>query len=256
MVMEVLIMIFIVLFGLVLGSFYCCMGYRIPNKISIVKPGSFCPKCKKHLKWYMNIPLFSFIFLRGKCAYCKDKINFIYPTCELATAILFLVAYINFGFSTHFFVAVVISSALIVTAVSDFIYYYVSDRVVLISIILLIIIFYVSYGLNETFYSILSGIGMFLVMSGIKIAGDKVFKKESMGGGDIKLMGVIGISVGFVHSFFVLFFASLFGLLFAFVTIRKNKNGIIPFGPFLIFGALVALYLKDQIEHFINYFIL
>lgn len=254
--MENLILIFIFIIGLLFGSFFCCMGYRIPNKISVVKPGSFCPRCKKTLKWYMNIPLISFIFLKGKCAYCKEKISFIYPLCELVTALLFLSAYIYFGLSIEFYIAIVISSTLIVTSVSDFIYFYVSDRVVLISIVALIIILYTFEGLNDTFYKLLSGIGMFLIMSAIKLIGDKVFKKESMGGGDLKLMGVIGLAVGFTHSFFVLFIASVLGLIFAIITTKKKNNGIIPFGPFLLFGALVVLYIKDTIDIFINYFIL
>ncbi len=253
--MEILILIFIGVTGLLFGSFFCCIGYRIPNKISIIKPGSFCPHCKKPLKWYMNIPIFSFILLKGKCAYCKKKINYIYPACELATSMLFLGAYAYFGLSTEFYIAVVISSALIVTSVSDFIYFYISDRVVLISIVALIITLYISYGLNETFYAILSGIGMFLIMSVIKLTGDKVFKKESMGGGDLKLMGVVGISLGFMYSFFVLFFASVFGLLFS-LFLNKKNNGIIPFGPFLLIGALLVLYIKPVINTFINYFVL
>ncbi len=253
--MEIYIMFIIFIFGAVFGSFFCCMGYRIPNKVSLSKPGSYCPKCKKPLKWYMNIPLFSFIFLKGKCAYCNERINFIYPACELVTAILYLCAYINFGFTPEFYTAIVISSALMVTIVSDFIYYYISDRVVLISIVSLIIINYISLGLNETFYSLISGIGMFLIINAIKLLGDKVFKKESMGGGDLKLMGMIAIAVGFLNSFFVLFFASVFGLLFALFTIKKNKDGIIPFGPFLLIGALVVLYLNEPINNLLINFI-
>ena len=77
-----LVIIFIV-FGLVFGSFFSCMGYRIPNKISVIKPNSFCPKCKKELKWYMNIPVFSYLFLGGKCKYCQEKISLMYPLVEI-----------------------------------------------------------------------------------------------------------------------------------------------------------------------------
>lgn len=253
--METLIIILITILGLMFGSFFCCIGYRIPNKISIAKPSSFCTKCKKPLKWYMNIPLFSYLFLKGKCAYCDNKINFIYPMCELVTALLFLLAYFLLGFSSDFFVAIVLSSALIVTAVSDFTYYYVSDRVVLGSIVSIVVIFYIYLGLNHTFYSMIEGIIMFLIMWGIKIAGDKIFKKESMGGGDLKLMGIVGIALGVINSFFVIFFASLIGLFFAALTMKKNKNGIIPFGPFILFSALLVLYLKEPLNVFINYFL-
>ena len=84
-----MIYVFIFITGVCLGSFYACIGYRIPNKISIVKPSSFCPNCKNSLKWYMNIPLLSYIFLKGKCAYCKEKISITYFLIELTTGILF-----------------------------------------------------------------------------------------------------------------------------------------------------------------------
>ena len=84
-----MIYVFIFITGVCLGSFYACIGYRIPNKISTVKPSSFCPNCKKSLKWYMNIPLLSYIFLKGKCAYCKEKISITYFLIELTTGILF-----------------------------------------------------------------------------------------------------------------------------------------------------------------------
>ena len=82
---KLLLGIFIVLLGLAMGSFSACMGYRIPNKISTYKKRSFCPKCKKQLKWYMNIPLFSYVLLNGKCAYCGEKISIIYPAIEFVS---------------------------------------------------------------------------------------------------------------------------------------------------------------------------
>ena len=94
--MKIEIMIFLTVLGAVMGSFLGCMGYRIPNKIKATFPSSFCNECGKPLKWYMNIPILSYIFLKGKCAYCKKPINFIYPFVEIVCALLFLCNYIMY----------------------------------------------------------------------------------------------------------------------------------------------------------------
>lgn len=249
---ETLIIILITVLGLIFGSFYACMGYRIPNKIKVSQRRSFCPKCKKQLKWYMNIPVLSFIFLKGKCAYCKKPINFIYPLIEIASASLLLCNYILFGFTQNFWISTILASALMVTIVSDFLYYYISDRVLLLSIVSLIITFLVFNDYNIAISHILSGAITFLFMLGIKYLGNKIFKKESLGDGDIKLFGVIGLALGLINSIISLFIGSLLGLIFSIIIIKKNKEGIIPFGPFLLIGALITIYFSEFITSFIN----
>ena len=126
--MEIIILILLICIGAILGSFLGCMGYRIPKKIKTSYPSSFCPNCKKSLKWYMNIPIFSYIFLRGKCAYCNKKIGAIYFIVEVLCAILFGLNYMLFDFSSEFFIATIITCMLIVTIVSDFLYYYICNN--------------------------------------------------------------------------------------------------------------------------------
>lgn len=252
--------IIITISGLLFGSFYACMGYRIPNKISTVKKRSFCPKCKKQLKWYMNIPVFSYIFLRGKCGFCKEKINPVYLAVELTSAFLFFLAfelYINTNpiDLSSFFLAIVLTSALMITIVSDFMYYYISDRVILVTLISAVLIRYISSGASVTLKFIISGVIMFAIMLLIKFIGDKILKKESLGGGDIKLVGVIGICIGLMPSFISLALASVFGLIFALFAKSDNKAGIVPFGPFLLLAALVCLYFEGPLGHFIKTFI-
>lgn len=234
--------IIIIVLGLMLGSFYACIGYRIPNKISIAKPGSHCPKCKKKLKWYMNIPLLSYLFLGGKCAYCKKYINLIYPVIEILTVILFLLAYLTFGFSSQFMMAIVLSSIFLIIAVSDFIYYYISDRVLIVGLLILVINSLVFFGLQETIYSLINGAVMFIIMYIIKILGDKIFKKESLGGGDIKLMALIGFTIGVIPSMFAVLIASIVALPFAIFTLKNKKQGIIPYGPFLVAASIILIY--------------
>lgn len=254
---NILIGIITTLMGLVMGSFFACAGYRIPNKISIAKGRSFCPNCKKQLKWYMNIPVFSYIFLGGKCAYCKNKISTIYPFVEVVTSLLYFlsfelylntppISYLNFG------VAIVLSSALMITIVSDFMYYYISDRVIFSSIIIVLIMKYIFSGFTVTFYSLLSGIGMLLVFLFVKFLGDRIFKKESLGGGDIKLVALIGIALGFVPSLISIFLASVFGLIYSLISKSDDKSGIVPFGPFILIGALICFYFSEPLQYLLH----
>ena len=223
--MDTFIIIWLLLIGAIMGSFLGCMGYRIPNKIKTTYPSSFCCFCKKPLKWYMNIPIFSYIIQGGKCAYCKKKIGSIYFICEVVGAIMFAVNYILFKFNMEFFISTVLTCVLIVTIVSDFEYYYISDRVLVLSVIALITIYFI-FDKSNLLMRIISAIVLFALMYAIKLFGNVIFKRESLGDGDIKLMGVIGLSLGFLNSFISLFFASVTGLIFSLITLKKNKEGI------------------------------
>lgn len=246
--METFYSIWLAILGAILGSFLACMGYRIPNKIKTTYPSSFCSNCKKPLKWYMNIPIISYIMLRGKCYYCKKSIGFIYFFCEVLCSILFLLSYKIFGFSYDFFIAIILSSALIVTIVSDFLYYYISDRVLLLSLIGILIVLFFQYEPMDVLVRVVSAIILFLVMIGIKILGNSMFKQESLGDGDIKLVGVTALALGLINSFIALFFASIIALVYSLIILKKNKEGVIPFGPFLIIGALIVLFFQDIIN--------
>lgn len=250
--MEIFTYIYLTVLGAIMGSFLGCMGYRIPNKIKTTYPSSFCNECKKPLKWYMNIPIISYIVLGGKCAYCHKPINFIYPFVEITCATLFLCNYIMFGFTMNFFISTIISCALMVTIVSDFLYFYISDRVLILSGIGIIITLLYFENLDVVFKHIISSAIVFILMYLIKLLGNAIFKKESLGDGDIKLMGIVGLALGLMNSAVSLFIASITGLVFSLIISRKNKEGIIPFGPFLLIGALITLYFSDIITPFIE----
>ena len=249
--MDVIIIIWLSIIGAILGSFLGCMGYRIPNKIKTTYPSSFCSSCKKSLKWYMNIPIISYLIQGGKCAYCKDKIGSIYLITELLGFILFPINYILFKFDINFFISSILACVLIVTIVSDFKYYYISDRVLIISSISIIITLYVFLGVGDLLTRLVSAIALFLVMIGLKILGNSMFDRESLGDGDIKLMGVVGLALGLLNSFVSLFFAAVIGLIFSMITIKKNKEGIIPFGPFILIGALLVVYFSSIITPYL-----
>lgn len=245
--MEIFTYIYITIIGAIMGSFLGCMGYRIPNKIKTTYPSSFCNECQKPLKWYMNIPIISYIALGGKCAYCHKPINFIYPFVEIACALLFLCNYVTFGFTMNFFISTIITCSLMVTIVSDFLYFYISDRVLILSGIAIIVILLIFETPEVVFKHIIAATVIFILIYLIKLLGNAIFRKESLGDGDIKLMGIVGLSIGIMNSLVALFIASVVGLLFSCIITKKNKEGIIPFGPFLLIGALITLYFSDII---------
>ncbi len=250
--MDTIITIWLMIIGAIMGSFLGCMGYRIPNKIKTTYPSSFCSNCKKPLKWYMNIPIISYIIQGGKCKYCGSKIGIIYFIAEGLGCILFGLNYMLFKFNIEFFISMILTCVLIVTIVSDFEYYYISDRVLVISSILLLITYFCFLDINDIIIKVISGVILFLFMFGIKILGNNMFNKESLGDGDIKLMAVLGLSLGLLNSFVALFFAALIGLIFSLIMYKKFKDGLIPFGPFLVMGALLVVYLSPIITPYLE----
>lgn len=249
--MELLICVWITILGAVMGSFLGCMGYRIPNKIKTTYPSSFCGICEKQLKWYMNVPILSYLFLRGRCAYCKSKIGIIYFICEVLGALLFLGSFLLFGPSKDFLIAIVFICMFIVTIVSDFLYYYISDRVLIIGSICLITINYFFLSMDNFLNLILAAIIVFALMYGIKLLGNYMFRCESLGDGDIKLMAVITLGLGLLNSVIALFFAACTALIFTFFTYKRFKDGLIPFGPFLLIGCLIMVFAQSYITPYI-----
>ena len=227
------------IFGLVLGSFYTVVGERMPEGKSIITPPSHCPNCGHVLKFYELIPVFSFIFLRGKCSKCKSKIPVLSTLIELLTGILFLISFLVFGISIKFFIALVFISMLMIIIVSDIRYMLIDDEILIIASILIFILSIFEYGIKDALLYVLYGVICFIVMFLIKILGDFIFKKESMGGGDIKLMFVFGLTMGIPLSIASIFLASFIGLPISLIMLKKNSSHELPFGPYLSIAAII-----------------
>lgn len=238
--MESFYLIWFFIVGLFMGSFYGVVGGRLPNNESIVKPRSHCSFCNHVLKWYELIPVFSFIFQRGKCRKCKKSISIFYPIVELATGLLFAISYYIFGFSYNLLIALLISSILSIVLVSDVLYFIIPDSVIIIFSILMIIVKFVFLGFESTLFSIFSGIIMFIIMYSIMIIGNKIFKKECLGGADIKLMFFTGLIISPALGLLSIFIASCIALPISLFLIFKNKDNIIPYGPFLLIGLYLV----------------
>ncbi len=242
--MEFLICLYIFIFGITLGSFYNVVGYRLPRGESLVKPRSHCPNCQHVLTPLELIPIFSYLFQGAKCKNCKQKIAPFYMLFELLTGILFVVSYLVFGFSIEFFIAISFVSMSIIIMISDSQTYIISDEVLIFFSIIILILNYFNYNFNDFIYYLLSGVGAFVTMYVIKKIADFAFKKEAMGGGDIKLMFVFGLVIGYAMSIFSIFVASLVGLPISLLILKYKKTNIIPFGPFLCIGALLIMFLN------------
>lgn len=252
---EIYIYIVIFIVGSVMGSFLNVLAVRLPNNESILWPSSHCHNCNHRLKWYELIPIFSYIVQKGRSRCCKTKIPISYLIIEIVTGILYMVSYHSFGFSYEFVVSLVFISALIVIIVSDIEYMIILDEIIASSAILIIVLELIFFGLDYTAEKIVAGILAFVTMYVIKLIGDRLFKKESMGGGDIKLMFLFGIVIGYPLSICDIFLATFIAFPVAVYILFRRKDNLIPFGPFLAMGAILIHISKVDINSIVNFLI-
>lgn len=241
-------------FGLIFGSFYNVVGWRLPIGLSIVRPsGSFCPKCRHKLRWYENIPVFSFLIQGGKCRKCKEKISKFYIVIELLTGILFALSYWLFGFSFNFFLSLIVSSFFVIVIVSDLKFLVIPDEVTLFLTFLLFVFRVIFYGFGDACLFLLFGFIAFISMYALMLLGNFLFKKESLGGGDIKLMFFIGCAVGTWMSFVSIFISSFLAFPFSLILLLRKKDSVIPYGPFLLGACLLIVLLRLDIDTVLNF---
>ena len=239
-------------FGTCFGSFYNVVGYRLPRNMSIVKPNSHCTSCNHELKILDLFPIISYIFLRGKCRYCGSKVGLFYPIFEIFTGILFTVSYLIFGFTPELAIALIFISLLLIVIISDYQTMIIPDSILVVSSIMVIIIDLITKGLIPTLQMLGNGIIAFSIMLILKLLGDFLFKKESMGGGDIKLMFVFGLVLGWPTAILAIFVASFIGLPISLVLISGKKSHEVPFGPFLAAAAILLIITKVNMTEFLN----
>lgn len=232
------------IFGTIFGSFFNVVGSRLPEGESIVSPPSHCTNCNHRLTWKELIPIFSFLLQGGKCVNCKQKISWFHPIYEFTTGILFACSYRIFGFSMELLVALTFISILMILIVSDYYYMVIPDQVLIVGIILIMLEVFITSGLKELLFDIVNGLISFVIMYLIKLFGDAIFKKESMGGGDIKLLFLVGFVLGAPVAIISIFFASFIALPISLMILYRNKTNIIPFGPFLSVSAMILFFMQ------------
>ena len=238
--------------GTIFGSFYNVVGYRVPKGQSLLYPSSHCTKCGHSLKPFELVPILSFLFLGGKCYNCKQKISWFYPIFEFSSGILFMLSYMIFGLNLECLLSILFISMLLIIIISDYQTMIIPDSVLIIFTILILYIEFLNGGFPKVGICMLNGLGAFLFMLLLKFFGDFLFKKDSMGGGDIKLLGVFGIVLGFPMSIVSVFLAAIIGLPISLIILKKKKSHEIPFGPFLAISAILIFLLQIDFNTLIN----
>lgn len=246
--MEIYYLIIFFILGTVLGSFYNVVGFRLPKEESIIHPKhSYCPNCKHQLGVLELIPVFSFLFQGGRCKHCKKPISIFYPFIELLTGTLFAVCYYSYRFSPDLIIALTLVSLFSIVIVSDLNYLIIPDEITLISILVIAGAIFYRDGFNGMITALGNGVLLFGIMYCLMLLGDFLFKKESLGGADIKLMFVSGMALGPLLGVVVIFISSVVALPVSILLYTVNKEKLIPFGPFIVFAILFLFFLKVDV---------
>ncbi len=245
--MTLFMNILITVLGAALGSFLNVLIYRLPEEMSIIFPASHCPHCRKAIRFYDNIPVISYILLKGRCRECHEKISFRYPLVELITAVISLLLFWKFGLTFQYLFSFIFVCALMVITFIDLDHQIIPDVITLpgIPIFFLAAVFAMNLRFLDAFLGFLIGGGC---LYGIAFVYELVTKREGMGGGDIKLLAMIGAFLGWQSLLFVLLVSSLLGAVVGISVMMvkgQDMKYAVPFGPFLSFAAVAYIFFGD-----------
>jgi len=223
----------IFVFGAVIGSFLNVVIYRIPKGESIAFPPSKCQSCQTPLKWWHNIPIFSWLFLKGKCYFCKEKISTQYPVVEALTGIIFVVLYFKLGLVWYFPFVAASFAALLALVMIDFKYMAVPDNV---NIAALLFALVQPDFLHAAMYAAIAAGGLYL----IGLLSSLLARREAMGGADVIVAGTMGALLGFPNFFVAIFLSAILAMI---PSLINRENGV-PFVPFLAMATFIV-YIYD-----------
>ena len=244
-----LIEVFVFIFGLCIGSFLNVCIYRLPESKSIVQPRSMCPHCGTLIRFYDNIPILSYIALKGKCRHCSASIALRYPVVELISGVFALGVYLKYGIRLETPIYYAFIATLLVITFIDIDHQIIPDVITLPGIP---IFFAASFALKqisfvESILGILAGGGSLFLVAWLY---HLLTKKEGMGGGDIKLLAMIGAVIGWKGVLFTIFVASAVGTLAGMLIMLKTRKTMklaVPFGPFLAIGGITYILFGPQL---------
>jgi len=237
------------LFGLALGSFMNVCIYRIPLKKSIISPPSSCPKCGKKIKFHDNIPLISYLLLLGKCRHCRNPLAWHYPAVEAMTGVLSVVLFIRYGPTYQYILYLLFTAALVTISFIDLHHKIIPDVLSLSGIAGGWAASFVLDDISwvDSLIGIIAGGGILFLVAVIY---ERITGREGMGGGDIKLLAMIGAWMGWRHLHLIILLSSLAGAIlgsFFLLIAGKGFRFRIPFGPFLSLGALLCLFFGPEL---------
>ncbi len=249
-----MIELFIVLIGLIFGSFANVCIHRLPLDLDIINSRSHCPKCKKKIVWYDNIPLLSSLILSFKCRICKKNISKQYFIVEIITGLAFIFFYKTLGLGFDFVLISIIFLILLIIFFIDLKHYIIPDSLNFSLILICFIKNFTTQDLLKFSYniqdSLLGGAIGYLIIWLIIFIYKKVRNKEAMGLGDAKLLSAFGFLLGFQAVLPIVFIASLTGLIYVLPSLiinKKNLQNIIPFGPFIIISGIIYYFYEESI---------
>lgn len=248
-------LLLILTYGLIIGSFLNVCIYRIPRGESIAWPGSHCPACNHSLSWYDNIPLFSYLILRGKCRYCKNNISGQYPVVESLNAVIYIIMYTKFGFGVDFIFYSLISSVLLAILFIDLKEMIIPDSLVLGILVLSVIHKTVNYFLYSIPLDLFDSIIGLLVAGGLFLI-IVIVSRGGMGGGDVTLIAALGFILGVKYILLNIFLSFVLGAIISIILLAvkiKTRKDPIPFGPFIALGFFITvLWGQDIINLYFN----
>lgn len=237
--------IFNFILGTIVGSFLNVLIYRLPKKIEVIFSRSFCPKCGHKLGFFDLIPIFSYIYLKGKCRYCKAKISFLYPFVELLTGMFFVISFIYYGFSIYYLKFIIFSSVVTVISIIDSKTMEIENGPLYFGLLAGIFFFIIEKNYLNTLYGIIiAPIIFFLII---------ILSKGGMGGGDFSLSFFFGLYLGFpkiIPWFFLSFLIGFFPAIYMLLTKKATRKTPLPFGPFMGISGIITFLFGNQIIRF------
>jgi leader peptidase (prepilin peptidase)/N-methyltransferase len=236
---EPLVVAYIAVVGSVFGSFLNVCIVRLPARQSLFLPRSKCVSCGRQLSWYENFPVLSYVALRGRCRTCRARISILYPLVELATGLIWAGAYLYYDSLWQGLSAAIFGTLLLGIAVTDAREYIIPDEFSLGGLIIGLALSFAP-GAPSPLWSLLGAALCFALMYGVAVVGEWAFKKPALGGGDIKMMAMVGAFLGPLYSLLTIFVGSFVGaIIFGPIGLKTGK--LVPFGVFLAIGAIIVL---------------
>ena len=234
------------LFGAVIGSFLNVCIVRLPAEQSVVSPPSRCPKCGKPVEWRDNIPVLSWLLLRGKCRGCREPISILYPIIELATALLWAGMAWHYGLSLDALRGALFGTLLLGIALTDAREYIIPNEFTYGGLAIGLILS-AAGGLDSVVAALIGAVVGFAILWLVGVAGRWAFKEEAMGGGDIKMMAMVGTFVGWQGVLLTIFLGALAGTAIFLPLTLIGRKKLVPFGVFLAIGAAVTYVIGPSI---------
>ena len=242
-----------VLVGLCVGSFLNVCILRLPRDQSLLHPRSTCPNCKQPIAWRDNIPLFSWLYLRGKCRWCHKPISRQYPLIEALVGALFGISLVVYGISLQAVAAALFGTLLLGIAITDARHYIIPDEFTWGGLVIGLLLS-LGGGVPGFLQALLGAVVGFVLLWLVGQVGAWVFKEEAMGGGDVKMMAMVGSFVGWHGVLITVFAGAALGSLI-FVPLSLKKKRLVPFGVFLAVGAAVAFVFGHAIVTWYGHFL-